>query len=94
MSSRIGTFEHDGRKFEAGGAVVTPEKIIAYLGKGGVLTDWRGNQIGTYRITSSWKTPRSFVSSSMNQVSARVSGRNYTGRSAGVGMIFKGHVVK
>ena len=82
--------EHAGRKYESGGAVITEDFCIGYLQKGGILTDWHGNKIGQYKITSTWKTPRSYVSSTMNQVTALVDGRRYTGRSAGVGMIFKG----
>jgi hypothetical protein len=83
-------FKHEGRKYESGGASVTLDHIIAYLGKDGVLTDWHGNPIGTYRITATWKTPRSYVSSTMNQVIAYTKGISYTGRSAGEGMVFRG----
>jgi hypothetical protein len=34
--------EHDGRRFESGGAFVSPAFVIAYLGKNGVLSDWHG----------------------------------------------------
>jgi hypothetical protein len=84
------TVEFDGRKFSAGGAVVSSERIIAYLAKDGVLTDWHGKPLGTYRITSTWRTPRSYVSSTMSQVLAIVDGIAYTGRSAGVGMAYVG----
>jgi hypothetical protein len=84
------TVEHDGRKFTAGGAVVTPDAVVAYLGKDGILTDWHGRQLGTYRIVATWRTPRSWVSSTMSQVQATVDGVRYTGRSAGVGMIYHG----
>ena len=83
-------FEHKGRRYEAGGAVITPDWAVGYLGKKGVLTDWHGNSIGTYKIVSSWPTPQSFVSSRMYQVEAVVDDVVYTGRSAGEGMIFKG----
>lgn len=91
-------FEHAGRKFEAAGAVVTETHIIAYLGKpdfegskNGALVDWHGNEIGRYRITSTWRTQRSFFSSTMSAVQARLpDGRRYLGRSAGEGMIFRG----
>lgn len=86
------TFTHEGQTFEAGGAIVTKGRITAYLGKNGVLTDWHGNALGTYRIVSTWKTPRSFVSSTMHQVHAKVDGQTYTGRSAGVGMVFNGRI--
>lgn len=88
------TIEHEDRTFEAGGAVVADQFAVAYLGKDGVLTDWHGETLGTYRITATWKTPRSFVSGHMHQVVASVGGRTYTGRSAGVGMIFRGRVKK
>jgi len=88
--------------------VVTPDRIVAYLGpdtgvpgaptirglREGILTDWHGTELGTYRITRTWRTPRSYVSSTMHQVYATVDGVTYTGRSAGVGMIFKGKVIK
>lgn len=80
----------DGQKFEAGGAVVTPEIIIGYLGKDMTLTDWHGRVLGTYRIVSRWRTPNSFVSDHMYQVEATVDGRLYTGRSQGTDMIYKG----
>lgn len=82
--------EHDGHRYESGGAVVTPDRIIAYLGEGHDLTTWHGESLGTYLIVSSWRTPRSYVSSRMCQVEATVNGVVYTGRSAGRGMIFKG----
>jgi hypothetical protein len=69
-------------------------KIVAYLGEKGKLTDWHGNEIGTYSITSTWRTPRSYVSSTMNQVVARVQGSIYKGRSAGIGMSFVGKLSK
>lgn len=82
--------EHEGKKFESGGAVVTPDCIIAYPKKKGVLGDWHGNAIGTWKTISTWKTPRSWVSSTMSQIEATVNGVVYTGRGAGEGMIFKG----
>lgn len=84
------TIQHQGKTFIAGGAVVTADRITAYLGKDGVLTDWHGEKLGTYRITSKWRTPRSYVSDVMNQVEASVNGVVYVGRSAGVGMSFSG----
>ena len=94
------TIKHEGREFAAGGAVVTPDFIIGYVGKpvpGAArrdLTDWHGNKIGTCYISSTWKTPHSYVSDVMHQIYARVDGVDYTGRGAGEGMIFKGRRVK
>jgi len=82
--------EHNGRRFEAGGACLSDNQTIGYLGKNGILTDWHGNQIGTYRISATWNTPSSYVSSTMHQVEAIVNGVVYAGRSAGVGMLYRG----
>jgi hypothetical protein len=84
---------HD-RTVTAGGAVVTPDLLIAYLGENGVLTDWNGRAIGTYKITHAWRTPNSHVSDKMFQVQATVQGRKYTGRSAGVHMTYRGRPVR
>jgi hypothetical protein len=90
----VGIVTHEGRDYRARGAVVTDTHVYAYLGKDGVLTNWHGDTIGTYVITSTWSTPRSWFSSSMHQVYATIGGKVFTGRSAGVGMYFKGHVVR
>ncbi len=65
-------------------------QCLGYLGKNGILTDWHGTPIGTYRIVATWRTPRSYVSNTMSQVEARINGVLYTGRSAGVGMAYTG----
>lgn len=83
-------FTHEGRNFEAGGAIVTPDFAIGYLGEKGILTDWHGRALGTFRYVSTWRTPRSYISSTMSQVEAVIDGITYTGRSAGKGMIWKG----
>jgi hypothetical protein len=95
------TVIHEGKRFTAGGAVVQPDHVIGYLkfppnatkcvGACGELVSWSGEKIGTFVITSSWKTPRSYVSSRMFQVRAYIVGVGaFTGRSAGNGMIYKG----
>ncbi len=85
--------EHEGRRFESGGAFVSPAHVIAYLGKNGMLSDWHGRCLGTYRITSTWKI-RSWISRTMHQVEVAVAGVTYTGRSSGVGMIYRGRLKK
>jgi len=99
------TIQHEGKKFTSGGAVVTPDYIVGYVGKpigDGMgcdrcgktsrryLTDWHGKVIGTCFISSTWRTPNSFTSSVMHQIYAKVDGVDYTGRGQGEGMIFKG----
>ena len=83
---------HEGRTYEAGGAVVTPELCVAYLAKDGKVTDWHGAVLGTFRIVASWRTPRSYVSSHMHAVHVTIEGVLYKGRSAGLGMYFRGKV--
>lgn len=84
------TFTHEGHRYTAGGAVVTPDRIVAYPAAGGVLGDWHGNAIGTWRAVRTWRTPHSYVSSTMSQIEAKVDGVAYTGRGAGIGMVYRG----
>lgn len=87
----IGIVTHEGKDYAALGSVTDdPLYLVAYLAKDRKLTKWDGTVIGHYNIVATWLTPRSFVSSTMNQVEAWIGPRCYTGRSAGVGMIFKG----
>ena len=92
--------EFQGRTFESGGAMIFPDAIVGYVGKpldrAGryELTTWHGEKIGTLQVTSTWRTPRSWVSSTMSQAVATVDGVRYTGRTAGEGMVFKGKRVK
>jgi hypothetical protein len=84
---------HEGRTFSAGGAVVTADVVVAYPMVNGILGDWHGRAIGTWRATSTWRTPRSFLSSTMSQIVAVVDGVRYTGRGAGVGCVYRGRRV-
>ncbi len=79
------TFHHEGRTFEAGGAVVTDGWLIAYAGSNGVLNDWHGNPLGTWRTLSSWRV-QSYIGSHMHSIEARVNGVRYVGRGFGEGM--------
>jgi hypothetical protein len=79
------TIQRDGRTFEAGGAVVTGEWLIAYPGSNGVLNDWHGNALGTWRTLSSWRV-QSYISSRIHSIEARVNGVRYVGRGVGEGM--------
>jgi hypothetical protein len=99
------TVTHEGRTFEAGGAAITGNTIIAYVGAKlddrrpiYALTTWHGERIGTVTLTSSWRTPRSYVSSHMHQGLATLLNdplnRVFTGRTAGEGMAFRGRLVR
>lgn len=83
-------FEHAGRTFESGGAVVTPDYAVAYPGKDGKLTDWHGHELGTWRAVASWRV-NSYVGSRMYQIEATIAGVTYTGRGFGEGMLWRGH---
>ena len=84
------TIEHEGRKFESGGAAVTEDYLIAYMGKDmRTVETWHGKELGTARVQSSWPTPRSYVSSRMYSVTLLVNGVYYTGRTGGAGMAVK-----
>jgi len=91
------TITHEGRAFTSGGAVVTPEYLIAYPAEGGILNDWHGNKIGTYRVISSRPAMffghRSHWSDRYFYMRALVDGRAYSLRGFGVGMIAKGKAV-
>lgn len=92
------TIEHEGRKFTSGGAVVTPGYLIAYPDKDGVLKDWHGKQIGTYRVLSTRPAiffgRRSWQGSTYFYMRAMVDGRAYSLRGFGHGMIARGRAVK
>jgi hypothetical protein len=98
------TITHEGKTFESGGAVVTDDYAIGYVGKPlgdgmGIdrfgptsrraLNDWHGNQIGTCYISQSWRV-FSYMGSHMCQIYATIDGVTYTGRGFGEGMIWKG----
>ncbi len=85
----LGVVSHQGKDYVASGYTRDHAHLVAYLGKDGNLTKWDGTVIGSYRIVSTWKTPRSYVSSTMHQVEATLADSSvWTGRSAGVGMSY------
>lgn len=92
------TIEHNGRKFSSGGAVVTPEYLIAYPADNGQLHDWHGNTIGTWRVISSRPAVffgrRSWMASTYYYMRATVDGRTYALRGFGKGMIARGKAIK
>lgn len=98
------TIEHEGRTFEAGGAVVTDQYAIGYVkdnedtkyvnvwANRGNITDWHGNFLGGITRSKSFKqwNPSAGYYITMHQITARIDGIYYTGRSQGNGMIWKG----
>jgi len=88
-NTEVGIVTHNGKDYSALGSVITDSHITAYLGKDGQLQKWDGTVIGHYNIVTSWPV-RSYVTAHMYQVEAWIGPRCYTGRSAGVGMVFNG----
>ena len=76
--------------------MVTKSKHLGYLkgsesiGGTGIITDFSGKKVGSYVVTSKWRTPKSYVSSVMLQVDAKIDGVLYTGRSPGNSMHLMG----
>ena len=92
------TFTHEGRTFEAGGAVVTPEYAIGYVKSmfiedeynhwaTGLITDWHGLFLGSILYAKVFRAPSMIR---MYQVEATINGVKYTGRTQGNSMIWKG----
>lgn len=82
-------FEHTGRKFESGGAVITPDYIVCYPRSDGKVCDWHGNVLSEAFVLSSWRTPRSFLAAWMYSFAVYIQGVRYVGRGAGNGMILR-----
>lgn len=83
-----------GRRFTAGGAAVQGGRAVGYLKKNTdgtwSLTGWGSGKLGPCQITATWRTPRSYVSSTMVQAECKIDGVWYTGRGAGDGMLWQG----
>ena len=82
------TITHEGRTYESGGAFVSDAHLVAYPAADGVLTDWHGNPIGTWRTVSSWRV-NSWQGERMYAMRATVDGATYHGRGFGVGMVLR-----
>lgn len=59
-----------------------------------VLANWKGETLGPARIVARWATPRSYISECAYQVEVTLNGVVYTGRSAGIGMRWRGRPKK
>jgi hypothetical protein len=86
----VGTIIHEGREFSNLSSVIDEARgIISCYPKGATATNWNGQVINGLRltVTSSWRTPRSFMSDRMFAYSATYKGTRYHGRGAGDGML-------
>jgi hypothetical protein len=87
-----------GRRFAGAGAVVTDTYLRAYPAKSGVLNDWHGRAIGTWRIISTRPNTffgrHSWVGDTFYYMRATVDGKEYSLRGFGEGMVACGRVVK
>lgn len=89
--SEVGTFEHEGRSFSAGGAMYDPEhgKIAGYpkkIASGWVLQTWDGKTIVPITLVSKFRG--GFGRNEMYSWRARVPGssRTFSGRNSGEAM--------
>jgi hypothetical protein len=86
----VATIELDGIECTAYGAIIdeTNGRVTGYP-NGEQLLTWDGKVIEglKLRVTSSWRTPNSFVSDRMYAYSATYKGNAYHGRGAGDGMV-------
>ena len=88
------SISHEGHTFTASGACVNDSRIVAYVGKPigrdvHQLMTWKGDVIGTVRLTSSWYI-RSCYADKMYAGIATVNGVRYVGRTMGECMAFTG----
>lgn len=94
VKAEAGTVVFEGREFTEGGAYLSEDYAIGYLRadpEGNLhIATWEGRPMGDAVAISSWRTPRSYVSSRMFQVEALIDGRRYTGRTAGCETIWRG----
>lgn len=92
------TVHHEGRAFTAGGAIVTEDRLVAYPRPGGVLGDWHGNPIGTWRVISSRPAVffgrRSWMGDRYFYMRAVVNGHEYSLRGFGEGCVAFGRALK
>jgi len=81
------TFTHEGRSFTAGGAVVTADRVIAYCNDDmTTLTTWHGEHLGDI-IASMWWFAPGWTGTRMYQITARINGKLWTGRTQGSSMV-------
>jgi len=95
----IGTIDHEGHTYQAQGSMVSPTHAIGYLSVPvpaertdptvRYITTWDGQRLGIARITKAWRI-RSYWSTHMYQVYARINGTVYQGRTMGDNMIWRG----
>ena len=92
----VATITHEGREFTNIGACVYPTHAVAYLKHDAAtglysVTAWSGAQLGAARVVSTWRamSPNGYPYTTM-QVRATINGVRYTGRCAGVGMLWRG----
>lgn len=88
----IGTVNFEGREFSSLGSIIDEASgIIVGYPKGNTLQTWNGQVIEGLRlsVTSSWRTPRSYMSDRMFAYSATYKGKRYHGRGAGDGILLR-----
>ena len=91
-------FTIQGKSFESGGAFVSDAYLIAYPSENGILKDWHGREIGTWRTVSTRPAiffgHHSWIGSKYYYMRATVDGKVYALRGFGTGMVAKGKRIK
>ena len=96
--AEVGTFEHEGRSFSAGGAFYDPARglLMGYpkmVGDKYVLGKWNGEDITPLKLVSKYKG--GFGRVTMYSWRAHYDGRTFSGRNSGTNMAItmraKGH---
>lgn len=91
------TIQYQGKSFKASGAVVTPERVYAYLGKKNngqwVVTDWHGNVLAQAEILSI-KPHRGWISNQRIYLHFSLDGTTYSGVGFGEELYLKARRIK
>lgn len=93
--NEIGTVTHEGRTYEASGAIVADDLSVVggYVKRDEAtgkyyLTGWDGSfMFITLEPRGTWKTPRSYISSEMTAWRTTINGKTYAGRNGGEGLV-------
>lgn len=90
--AEVGTITHDGHEYTNNGAYVDDQWAYVYVQPNpapsgchalrGIVTDWQGNKLGTYRQISTWLVNANQVGCyHMEAIRVRLEdGREYSGR--------------
>lgn len=88
---------HEGKRYEAEGAFVTPDRLFAYLKQIGgrwVVTDWHGNVLTEDVTILSIRPHHGWISDKRIYLRCTIDGVTYSGIGFGDGIYFRARRVK